>query len=137
MENIKIFEIYKESFWYNINSEFKETGGVYKLFCVDHNEQRIEVNRVLKNDSNGILYIGKATSFLDRVITLKKALSPEHKSENHECGVRYKKHFKEKFPYDKLRLELIESGDIGYLERELLSDYEKEFGELPPLNRMK
>lgn len=137
MENFISFEIHKLEFWDNINSKFEKKGGIYRLYCVDNNLNRVKIDRVLKSDINGILYIGKASQFLDRVITLKKSLSPLHKSENHECGVRYKNHFWEKFPYEKLWIELVESLDINQLEKELLSNYEKEFGELPPLNRNK
>ena len=133
----KHLQISNSDFWNQIQSDFGEGGGIYKLYC--RNENRIKIERVVKTDKSGILYIGKAKSFLDRVITLKKSLSPNYLSSNHECGVRYKnsKQLMEKFPFEKLWVELISCEDINKKESELLSKYENEFGELPPLNRNK
>lgn len=134
---IKQFKISDTEFWNRINSEFHENGGTYQLFCVDNQNTPIPTHRLLKTDENGILYIGKALRFLDRVIDLKKSLSPDHISTNHECGVRYKYNIKDKFPYDKLWIKLETHENIVETEKKLLIDYEKEFGELPPLNRNK
>jgi hypothetical protein len=135
----KKYNISDSEFWSKINTDFGEGGGIYQLYCCDENDQIIKTNRLLKTDNNGILYIGKATSFLDRVITLKKSISPNYNSDNHECGVRYKSSdlTKAKFPFDYLRIKLIGCENIDSKEKELLTKYEQEFGELPPLNRNK
>tara|TARA_R110002096_G_C14284665_1_gene696923 strand:- start:51 stop:467 length:417 start_codon:yes stop_codon:yes gene_type:complete len=135
----KKYKISDSQLWYKIESDFKVNGGIYKLFCVNDNNEIIETNRLLKTDPNGILYIGKATSFLDRVITLKKSISPDYNSENHECGIRYKSSdlIKVKFPFQNLSIELNGYAEIHSKEKELLDYYEREFGELPPLNRNK
>lgn len=134
----KNYQISDPNFWNQIQSDFGESGGVYKLYCCNKKEP-IKVERVLKPDPEGILYIGKAMSFLDRVITLKKSLSPDYVSSNHECGVRYKnsEQFMKKFPFEKLWIKLIQCENIDKTEHRLLSDYEKRYGELPPLNRNK
>tara|TARA_R110002124_G_C8713226_1_gene495084 strand:- start:54 stop:470 length:417 start_codon:yes stop_codon:yes gene_type:complete len=135
----KKYKISDSQLWYRIESDFGENGGIYKLFCFDDNNEVIETNRLLKTDLNGILYIGKATSFLDRVINLKKSISPDYYSENHECGIRYKNSdlIKSKFPFQHLGIELNGYEEIHLKEKELLDNYEQEFGELPPLNRNK
>lgn len=136
---IKNYQISNNKFWQQINDDFSEGGGTYRMYCIDNQHKPITTNRILKIDNNGTLYIGKAIQFLDRVITLKKSLSPDHISENHECGVRYKssKLFEQKFPYNNLWIELNSCENIDITEKEMLYNYEKEFGELPPLNRNK
>lgn len=108
-EDSKTYKLSSKDFWYQIKADFDNKGGVYKLFCLDDNDNIINVNRLLKTDLNGVLYIGKATCFLDRVICLKKSISPDFSSSSHECGVRYKKSYliKEKFPFEGLSVELV------------------------------
>lgn len=132
------YRISDENFWPDINAAFKNSGGVYELYCTISNNEPIPVCRLLKEDKNGILYIGKADSFLDRVIMLKKSISPKFTSNNHECGVRYKVSdaIKEKFPYENLYVKLTGAEDPRLLETKKLDGYIKEFGEVPPLNRM-
>ncbi len=136
---IKNYRISNPDFWNLINADYSNNGGIYQLYCLDENDNRIQTNRILKSDEKGILYIGKATQFLDRVITLKKSLSPDYISANHECGFRYKNLglYKSKFPYENLWIELSTHTDIHIEEKRLLGNYEVEFGELPPLNRNK
>ena len=130
------YRIADDKFWENINTDFDNGGGVYELYCSMSNKEIIPICRLLKEDENGTLYIGKADSFLDRVIELKKSISLT--SSNHECGVRYKESdvIKEKFPYENLYVKLTGSDDPRLLETKKLDDYIKEFGEVPPLNRM-
>ena len=129
------YRISSESMWHEINEQHGETGGVYILKCGDDNP--IPINRLLGTDSEGILYIGKADSFTNRVAELKKSISPQYKSGSHECGSRYKSHshIQGAFPYEKLYLSLVSSTDPRSTESDLLQQYEKTFGELPPLNR--
>jgi hypothetical protein len=88
-------------------------------------------------DKEGILYIGKASSFLDRVIGLKKSLSPEYISSEHECGYRYKNHSVvfTQFPYLSLHVALIACENPRESEKEYIQKYYDSFGELPPFNR--
>ena len=132
----------KEKFWLNSNtwkhikdSLGNETGGVYVLKCNGEQDKPIAINRILDKDTDGILYIGMATKFVDRAITLKRSLSPEY-DQKHACGIRYKSNekFSESFPFDKLYLELHASDTPGILEGEMLSEYISKFGEVPPFN---
>jgi len=127
-----------DDIWNQINENFGTRGGIYFLYCKHDNGDIIPTDRLLKTDPNGILYIGKAISFLERVVELKKSLSPVHHSKGHECGFRMKElNLLNKFRYENLFVRLTESTDELQLEKEELTKYELEFGELPPLNRVK
>lgn len=130
--------ISSDSFWYEVNDAFGSGGGIYILSCADQKGQTIAVGRLLGEDTNGVLYIGKANSFIDRVIELKKSLSPEHVSRGHECGARHKSHegISQCFPYNQLQLDLVAADDPRVAEQEALASYMAKFGELPPLNRV-
>lgn len=130
-----IFQIADASFWENINKQFGNSGGIYKLVAI-RNNQVLPVNRFLGTDNEGVLYIGKANSFLDRVIELKKSISPDYKSSGHDCGKKYKSNsaISEQYPYEILFMKLTQSETPSDLERQLLSEYVKKFGEVPPLN---
>ena len=133
------FKISSETMWDDINAKFGKQGGVYKLKCDESKNSFIplSVNRFLKNDNEGVLYIGMAKEFLDRVPNLKKSISPNYKSSSHECGARYKSNqsIQDKYPFENLYIELIGSDDPRDLESDLIRKYEVEFGELPPFNR--
>lgn len=131
------FQIANERFWYQIDETISKKGGVYILFSKTE-DKIVTIDRLLGNDEKGVLYIGMAKNYLDRVIELKKSLSPDHNSFGHECGYRWKQHkgIYTKFPYNTLFIKLIETDDPRKLESELLKRYEKTFGELPPLNRV-
>jgi len=130
-----------EKMWDKINEEFNIDGGVYILKCSTeiNNFIPMSTNRLVECDRNGILYIGKANSFLVRVIDLKKSISPDYNASSHECGVRYKTHKKlqGKFPFENLYIELYGNNEPLDLEKTFLREYELTFGELPPINRVK
>lgn len=129
------YSIADKHFWNQIKNDFNNQGGVYKLICMENNRPK-KVERFLKTDNNGILYIGKAKDFLNRVIELKKSISPDYNSDSHYCGVRYKSNTEimKKYPYENLFVILENVSDIDNKEKELLREYNKEFGELPPFN---
>ena len=131
-----LLKISDRELWNKINNEFSIGGGVYKVIATD-DEKPVAIQRLLDIDKEGILYIGKASSFLDRVIFLKTSTDPDYKSSNHEFGVRYKEHptMKVKYPYDKLFVHLETTDKPDSLESEALKNYYHKFGELPPLNR--
>ncbi len=122
-------------FWTIIKETHFDKGGLYKIVAV-RDGVRVPINRFLGTDEEGVLYIGKATSYLDRVINLKKSISPNYKGTSHICGRRYKSNpnIALKFPYDLLHIELIFSEDPEKLEKLFLNAYFKKYGEVPPLN---
>lgn len=137
MSNYKSFHIANENFWFNIESEFGQAGGIYKLVCIQKGKP-LPICRLTGKDNNGILYIGKATSFLNRVIELKKSISKGYETLSHEAGFRYleidtiQKHF----PYKDLYVLLKVDDNTDTPEQEALKSYVNEFGEPPPLNRI-
>ncbi len=124
-----------KDFWTNIHSQYEQRGGVYKIIAV-RDGHRVAINRFLSNDTNGVLYIGKATSFIDRVIELKKSIADDYNGTGHICGRRYKANpnIAKMFPYSILHIELIQTDTPEELERTLLTEYANTFGEVPPLN---
>ena len=131
------FRVASERFWHDINDSFGVRGGIYFLVCVGEDGNPQPVGRLLAEDPGGVLYIGMASSFLDRVIELKKSLSPGHMSKGHECGSRHKSHalISQQYPYERLWVRFLETDSPRAAEQEALEKYIAEFGELPPLNR--
>ena len=123
--------------WEKIRRDFGDGGGTYELYCMLPKTEIVPVRRMLKTDTMGTLYIGRATRFLDRVIELKKSIAPADTSSNHECGVRYKDSeiLQEKYPYEHLYIELHGTDQGLELVKEKLDSYVREFGKLPPLTR--
>lgn len=134
----KYFEIASESLWDQIVEYFGERGGVYKLrYLSDAENNGFEpTRRLLGTDPEGVLYIGKATSFASRVIDLKKSLLPDYESLSHHVGIRFSRNptLREKFDVKKLCVTLHESAQPEETEREELQAYFRKFGELPPWN---
>lgn len=112
-----------------------QNGGIYKIIAVKENKI-VPVYRFLGIDTDGILYIGKATSYVDRVIGLVKSISPKYKGSSHICGRRYKSNpnIAKQFLFETLFLEIIQSVEPETLEKKLLKEYFDKFGEAPPLN---
>lgn len=131
----KEYLLSEDKLWDKIFEDFKDKGGAYKLICKE-NDTIKSIGRFIKTDLNGILYIGKANSYLDRVIGLKKTIDPKMKSEPHICGRRYNKNKRigKQFPYKNLFIQLIGDSNPEQKEKEELDKYFEEFGEVPPLN---
>jgi hypothetical protein len=132
---MNLLQLSDKELWNKINSHFQKKGGVYKIIA-SQNEKRISINRFLGSDASGTIYIGKANSFLERVIHLKTSIAPDYNGSAHICGRRYKSNpnIAKKFPFDTLFIELIESEKPEELERKLINEYAEQFGEVPPLN---
>ncbi len=135
MENNKLLHLKDIDFWTKVNNQFQGKGGVYKIIAI-RDGNIIPIKRFLGIDDTGVLYIGKATLFTNRVIDLKKSISPFYNGSSHICGRRYKSNpnIALQFPFPILFIELIQSDKPEELERELLNDYRLVFGEVPPLN---
>ena len=130
---IKEYRLSDQELWGKINEDFGSKGGTYKLCYKENGKVRV-IGRLLGEDSDGILYIGKAVSFLERVIELKK--DPSYKTDTHICGRRYNKNKKIQmsFPYRNLFIQLSGHDNPEEKEKELLHEYFNRFGEVPPLN---
>jgi len=132
---IKEYQLSSIDLWREINNDFQQKGGAYKLL-LKNNTKTVPINRFLGTDDSGILYIVKANCYLDRILALRKTIDPNLKSKSHICGRRYNKNekIKEQFPYANLFIQLIEDQYPEIKERELIDDYFNRFGEVPPLN---
>lgn len=130
-----IFQISNDNLWNLINDHFGNGGGVYKIIAMNENKPTA-INRFIGIDTTGVLYIGKADSFLDRVITLKKSLLPDYTDTSHKVGNIYKKHpiIAAHFPLENLYVELQADDNPKNLESILIDEYFKKYGEVPPLN---
>lgn len=130
-----IFQISNDNLWNLINDHFGNGGGVYKIIAMNENKPTA-INRFIGIDTTGVLYIGKAASFVKRVITLKKTLLPGHTDTNHKVGKVYKKHpiIAAHFPLENLYVELQADDNPKNLESILIDEYFKKYGEVPPLN---
>lgn len=132
---MKLYKINNENLWSLINVDFGNDGGIYKVVWIKENKPKT-ISRFIHSDNHGVLYIGKAQVFLDRVINLKKSLLPKYKSDNHDFGNRYNNTsiLKENIPLDELFIELTSSINPELKETEELEKYYKTYGELPPFN---
>ena len=123
-----------EELYYKIEQKFYNAGGVYILKVFSDTKYPIQISRFFDIDNEGIIYIGKATCFLDRVLALKKSIFM--KSNNHIAGRKIKrlKDWNSKLEGKSIYVELIEDNSPETFEREKLNEYLQRFGELPPLN---
>ena len=102
-----LYQLCDNELWEKLSDK---NGGVYKIIVVKEGKI-IPQHRFLGIDTDGILYIGKATSYVDRVIDLIKSISPKYKGSSHICGRRYKSNsnIAKQFPFETLHLEIIPS----------------------------
>ena len=130
------YKLSSENLWNDINEKFSENGGTYSLHWLDGELKPVKISRLFGIDEEGILYIGRAISFLDRIITLKKTLI--YKSSGHIAGRRINsvKIILNKIPIDNLYVSLNQTDNSITDEKLLIKTYEENYGELPPLNRL-
>lgn len=134
--------------WYALTSKnLKQNDagpGVYFIRSVCKNGQPCVLPRLLRKDRNGLFYIGKTggekNAGLDWRIwcfwreAIGKPQSP------HVAGVRYRKLLKRRFPIESLqyRYKRLRSSAAALREEsKILKQYERRFGELPPVNRQR
>ncbi len=123
---------------------------VYELRLVNLSKKPIEINRFLKPDKNGILYIGERRSMKSCILDVKAAIK---EPERHMAGILIHYLFKNSDGFKRYlktigvnKMEdiqnLIEYRFIKVnskalkkkVEEYFIKDYVKEFGEPPPLN---
>jgi hypothetical protein len=113
-----------EKWWKENDTNIRE--GVYVL------KTKEPVPRCLKEDTNGILYIGKGI-ILNRLGKLINAVNGTEKA--HGGGIRFKQNgILNKYRIETLTVEVTLLENSREYERYLLEKYQAEFGELPPLN---
>ena len=132
---MKPFKINNENLWSQIDLNYGDSVGIYKIIWIRDNKPKI-IPRLINSDNQGVLYIGKAQRFLDRVLDLKKSLLPKYKTDNHDFGKRYYNTpiLKQNIALDELFIDLTSSNNPELLERNELDKYYITNGELPPFN---
>jgi hypothetical protein len=123
--------------------------GIYRLHCLSSDMKSfIPIERILKTDLDGVLYIGTSAYLPNRIDDLKVSITEALTSEprpsplfRHTCGKKFKNiGVQQKFPIEKLCIQIIPADkeidpDNHYiLENQEIAKYEGEFGEPPPLN---
>lgn len=114
-----------------------QESGIYFIFSICENGNPMIINRVLKNDSKGLLYIGKSKNLNERLRMLYRVSHPElYKANAHTFGKNYNNSIglQEAFPLKTLALKYYLTKDYSGLETSELEKYFQEFGEVPPLN---
>ena len=124
--------------YYQIEARYKMEGGAYVVRALGVDGAPAVVPRALGEDRTGTLYIGKANSFVDRVLQLKKSVSPDHETSTHPVAARLADHpaMRATYPPRSLVVDLHPDPDPIGAERALFRAYFDAFGEPPPLNRM-
>ena len=120
----------------NLNIKGLEKKGVYKIYLYFENKP-YPINRILKVDSSGLVYIGctKKQNFEKRLNNF--ILSSEKvKTNNHSGGnkISINDNLKKLISSGKLMFEIIEFDNPLEEERKMIDQYFDEFGEKPPLN---
>jgi hypothetical protein len=107
------------------NSPFAGQSGVYQIRAVKHDEKPILIGRLRKRDAKGIIYIGYSER---RTIPRRIKLNVDN-----EKGYASVKH---KLPkhYLQARAMRVSRNNARDIEIELLNEYRKKYGELPPFN---
>ncbi len=131
---MKPISLVEEQFWMNI----PEDGGVYHIYCYK-DKTPLKINRVLRLDNDGILYIGKSENLRARIRMLWRVLNPNLKATAHTFGTKYNenKRLKKAFPLKSLYVSFQISKKPKTLENKLLDKYFAKFGEVPPFNSSK
>lgn len=121
-----------------LERDYGDKGGVYKLHCLDKGKDGrfIPINRILGVDPEGVLYIGKANVFHNRIDELMKSVSSIEKRFLHPAGMRYfsNRRLQERFPSGRLCITVHPSNNPTDLEIHEMRNYFQKYGEVPPLN---
>jgi len=131
---MKPISLAEEQFWMSI----PEDGGVYHIYCYK-DKTPLKINRVLRLDNEGILYIGKSANLRERLRMLWRVLNPKLKATAHTFGSKYNKNKKlrKTFPLKSLYVTYQFTVEPKSLETNLLDKYFAKFGEVPPFNSSK
>ncbi len=115
--------------------------GVYVIYALNDNETPKPINRVLKTDKNGILYIGQTTkqTFKKRLDMFKRVIAPNYAATAHSGGLNLKEihALREAFPANCIYVQVFPYQNPKAVEQRMIEEYRQEFGEVPPLNGSK
>ena len=111
--------------------------GVYQIYIQDNNKPLI-INRLLKQDDSGLIYIGAAekTNIHYRLKCFLNSKDPDRRQNNHTAGnkILHQVKLQKLIDQNKLFYNFITTKEAKKLEKSLIRKYINEFGEVPPLN---
>lgn len=133
-QTIKAIRLADKNFW----NQLPESGGVYFIHSFN-DKAPLKINRVLKVDDRGILYIGKSENIRERLRMLWRVINPQLKAKAHTFGIKYNdnKNLRKAFPLESLIISYKTTNESKKIESKLLNQYFAKFGEVPPLNSSK
>ena len=131
---MKPISLVEDRFWKNI----PEGGGVYKIHCI-RDKMPIKINRVLRLDNEGVLYIGKSNNLRERLRILRRNIIKKPQVSTHTFGKKHNenKRLQKAFPLNSLYVSYQITKEPKTLETDLLDKYSAKFGEVPPFNSSK
>jgi hypothetical protein len=131
---MKPISLAEDFFWKTI----PESAGVYHIYSYK-DKKPLKINRVLRLDNEGVLYIGKSDNLRERLRILKKNIIKKPQVSTHTFGKKHNenKRLQKAFPLASLFVKYQISEDSKKLEKDLLDQYFQKFGEVPPFNSSK
>jgi len=109
--------------------------GVYRIYLF--NESPLRIQRFLKTDDSGLIYIGAAekTELVYRLSCFLNTIK-NNKQNNHSAGFKVKtnKNLNSFITNNTLMYDVIIDLNAKKIEKNLIEKYKLEFGEVPPLN---
>ena len=123
------FEVWRKE---SLNKKLPEEG-VYILYA------GTPIDRFLKKDPKGILYIGKGIilPYHNRIGKFINAINDTEKG-SHKGGDRFYliQKVKDRFPISNMKVEIQLTDNSKEQEKDLLDEYYSTYGDTPPLNRI-
>jgi hypothetical protein len=134
LHQTEIISLEEKDFWNRI----PESRGVYFIHSYNDKIPK-KLDRVLGQDEEGILYIGKSENIRERLRMLWRVLNPKLTATAHTFGTKYNanKKLREAFPFNSMFISYRISNEPKILEFKLLEKYFTKFGEVPPFNSSK
>lgn len=133
---IKIFD--KEL---NINDCIDEKPGIYKIIACDEYSKRLNINRFLGSDIEGIIYIGKSNNLRKRLKKIRSGILNTDKLNTGHIATRRIKNYSNIQYFFRNHQIFVEveyctnDDEAKTIEKKYLEDYTNIFGERPPLNK--
>ena len=123
--------------WHAFIEQFgKSHSGIYFLQRVDKQNNIHSISRLIGEDNQGILYIGKSTNLAHRLGILINLINRTSTTGKHSMGIRYQEieAFKQHLKPESIKLRVFLCDNPRQLESKMLKEYLYRYGELPPLN---
>ena len=109
--------------------------GVYVIYALNPDETPQEINRVLKTDKLGRLYIGQTTkqTFKDRLDMFRRVMNPNYAATAHSGGLNLKEilGLRNRFPSYCIYVQVFPHQNPKTEEERMIEAYRQEFGEVP------